>query len=109
MLPESPEQAAQFVWWISLTLGLVVSGVVSVLLWLIHREARRIDGLVAKIWDAGQRVANNTIHIPLLYRTNETAGAILASAARIEQGARAIRDHARDCPGCPGCVRHYGR
>ncbi len=109
MLPESPEQAAQFVWWISLALGLVVSGVVSLLLWLIHREASRIDGLVAKIWDAGQRVANNTIHIPLLYRTNEMAGGILASAARIEQGARAIRDHAQDCPGCPACVRPYGR
>ena len=45
-LPQSPEQAAQFIWWVSLVLGLVVSGVVSLLLWLIHRGAATINGRV---------------------------------------------------------------
>lgn len=103
-LPQSPEQAAQFVWWTSLALGVVVAGVVALLLWLIHRTARTIDGTVSAIWDTGQRVANNTVHIPTLYKTQEVAGKILASALRIDAGAAAIETHARGCPGCPQCM-----
>lgn len=103
-LPTSPEQAAQFVWWVSLALGVVVSGVVALLLYLIQRNARRIDQRVSSIWDAGQRVANNTVHIPALYRTNEIAGQILATAVRIDAGAAAIETHANGCPGCPQCM-----
>lgn len=103
-LPSSPEQAAQFVWWTSLALGLVVSLVVTLLLWLIHRTATRIDASVAKIWVVGQRVANNTVQIPLLYKTSEVAGEILATALRIDAGAVAIEAHARACPGCPQCM-----
>lgn len=103
-LPTSPEQAAQFVWWTSLALGLVVSLVVAMLLWLIHRTAVRIDGLVSGIWDVGQRVANNTVQIPALYKTSELAGEILATALRIDAGAAAIEAHASGCPGCPQCM-----
>ena len=103
-LPASPEQAAQFVWWVSLALGLVVSLVVTLLLWLIYRTATTIDGRVSSIWDVGQRVANNTVHIPTLYKTNEVAGAILASALNINDGAAAIEAHANGCPGCPHCM-----
>jgi hypothetical protein len=103
-LPASPEQALQFVWWTSLLLGVVVSGVVALLLWMIHRGAAAIDGLVARIWDAGQRVANNTVHIPALYKINAVAGEILATAVRIDAGAAAIEAHARVCPGCPQCM-----
>jgi hypothetical protein len=103
-LPQSPAQAAQFVWWASLALGVVVAGVVALLLWLIHRTARTIDHRVAAIWDTGQRVANNTVHIPILYKTNEVAGQILAAALRIDAGAAAIEAHARGCPGCPQCM-----
>ena len=103
-LPSSPEQAAQLVWWVSLALGLVVSGVVALLLWLIHRGAAVIDGHVSRIWDTGQRVANNTVHIPALYKTNEVAGLILATAVRIDAGAAAIEAHAKGCPGCPRCM-----
>lgn len=103
-LPQTPAQAAQFVWWASLALGVVVAGVVALLLWLIHRTARTIDASVAAIWDTGQRVANNTVHIPILYKTNEVAGQILATALRINAGAAAIEDHARGCPGCPRCM-----
>ena len=102
--PTSPEQAAQFVWWISLALGLVVSLVVALLLWLIHRTASRIDAAVASIWVVGQRVANNTVQIPALYRTSEVAGEILATALRIDAGAAAIEAHAQACPGCPQCM-----
>ena len=102
--PSSPDQAAQFVWWMSLTLGVVVSAVVSLLLWLIHSAARTIEGRVARIWDVGQRVAVNTVHIPALYKTHEVAGDILATAVRIDAGAAAIEAHARGCPGCPHCM-----
>lgn len=103
-LTQSPEQAVQFVWWASLGLGLVVSLVVTVLLWLIHRAAATIDTRVSSIWDVGQRVANNTVHIPLLLRTNEVAALILATAVRIDTGAAALERHAEGCPGCPQCM-----
>ena len=106
-LPTSPEQAAQFVWWTTLALGLVVSGVVALLLWLIHRGAAVIDAHVSRIWDTGQRVANNTVHIPILYRTNEVAAQILATALRIDTGAAAIETHANGCPGCPACMLQH--
>jgi hypothetical protein len=103
-LPQTPHEAAQFVWWASLALGVVVSGVVALLLWLIHRGAAQIDRTVSAIWDTGQRVANNTVHIPTLYKTNDVAGQILATALRIDAGAAAIEAHARGCPGCPHCM-----
>ena len=106
-LPSSPEQAAQFVWWASLALGLVVSGVVALLLWLIQRSALAIDERVAGIWDSGPRVANNTVQIPILYKTNEVAGQILATALRIDAGAAAIESHANGCPGCPQCMLQH--
>ncbi len=106
-LPTSPDQAIQFVWWTSLAIGVVVSGVVSLLLWLIYRGAATIDGRVAQIWDAGQRVANNTVHIPELYKTNAVAGEILATAVRINAGAAAIEAHAAGCPGCPQCMLQH--
>ncbi len=104
---ESPEQAVQFVWWTSLALGLTVSLVVALLLWSIQRAAATINRRVARIWDAGQRVAANTIHIPTLYKTNAVAGEILASALRINIGAAAIETHATECPGCPQCMLHH--
>ena len=106
-LPQSTEQAVQFVWWVSLVLGLVVSGVVALLLWLIHRGAATINSRVSRIWDVGQRVANNTVHIPALYKTNEVAGQILATALRIDAGAAAIESHANGCPGCPQCMLQH--
>ena len=106
-LPASPELAAQFVWWTSLALGLVVSLVVTLVLWLIHRAASVINGRVALIWEVGQRVANNTVHIPALYKTNAVAGEILATALKINAGAAAIESHANGCPGCPQCMLQH--
>ena len=107
LLPASPEQAAQFIWVASLILGLVVSLVVALLLWLIYSTAGKIDGLVSKIWDTGQRVANNTIHIPALAKTNAVVGQILETALRINAGAEAIAVHSDGCPGCPHCMLEH--
>ena len=103
-LAQSPEQAVQIVWWTSLALGLVVSGVVALLLWLIYSTAGRIDETVSRIWDVGQRVANNTAQIPALYKTNAVAGEILAAAGNIAAATAAIEAHASGCPGCPQCM-----
>ena len=107
MLPSEPDAAANFVWLTALIIGLVVSLVVSLLLWLIHREAVIIDGVASKIWDKGQQVANNTIHIPVLYRINEDIDKILVTALSINDGATAIETHANGCPGCPNCMLEH--
>ncbi len=107
LLPASPEQAAQFIWVASLILGLVVSLVVALLLWLIYSTAGKIDGLVSKIWDTGQRVANNTIHIPALAKTTAGVGQSLETALRINAGAEASAVHADGCPGCPHCMLEH--
>ena len=103
-LPTSPEQAAQFVWIASLVVGLIVSLVVALLLWLIHREAGVINQRVDKIWELGQRVASNTIQIPVLYQINETVEKILARALGINDGAAGIEANAKACPGCQHCM-----
>ena len=103
-LPTDPEAASLFVWWVSLALGLVVALVVTLLLWLIHRTASKIQTEVSMIWDTGRRVANNTIHIPILYRINNAAAKILGTAVQIKDGAAAIEAHANGCPGCPRCI-----
>lgn len=92
-------EAGYTVWWVSLGIGLVVIVVVAVLLALILRTARRIDGAVSDIWNAGQRIANNTIHIPLLNHTNRMVDEVLERAGGIDGAAADIEAHAQDCPG----------
>lgn len=98
------ETAAFALWWIAVIAALVVTFVVAVLVRLIVATARDIETAVAEIWTRGQRVANNTIHIPNLYRTVETVEAIGGRAGRILANARAIAEHAETCPGCPACI-----
>jgi len=100
---------ATTVWVISLVLGVVATLVVALLLWFVYREAKRIEAPVAGIWEAGQRVANNTVHIPLLYRTAEVVGEILTSAQRVVHAASVIETHAKTCPGCPECLWRNAR
>ncbi len=102
------ERAAYTVWWVSLAIGVVVILVVAALLTMIVRTARVIDGAVGQIWVVGQRIANNTVHIPLLHRTNRVVDEILAHAVIIDGAAAAIETHAEGCPGCPQCVRPGG-
>jgi hypothetical protein len=96
--------AVMIIWAISLALGLVVTLVVAALLWWLHREATRILAAVTGVWEAGQRVANNTVHIPLLYKTESSVVGILAAAGGILAAASAIETHAAGCPGCPQCM-----
>lgn len=100
MTPETIQQ----VWILSLVIFGVVLVVVAILLTLILRTAQQIHAGVSAIWNAGQRVANNTIHLALLHRTNHIAGRILASAGGVAAATGAIAQHAADCQECPTCV-----
>lgn len=91
--------AALTVWWVSLGIGVVVIVVVAILLTLIVRAAGQIQETAADIWTVGQRVANNTVHIPMLHRTNQVVDGILDRAGGIDGATAAIEEHALDCPG----------
>ena len=97
-------EAIQQVWIASLVIFAVVLIVVAVLLTLILRTAKQIRAGVSAIWNAGQRVANNTIHLALLDRTNHIAAGILKSAGGVAGATAALAHHASACPGCPDCV-----
>ena len=97
-------ETIQSIWTWSLVVFVVVLVVVAMLLTLILRAARDIRGGVAIIWNVGQRVANNTIQLSMLSKTNDAARQILQSAVGVIGATAAIRDHAGDCPGCPACV-----
>jgi len=90
------EGAAYTVWWISLGIGLVVIVVVAVLLTLIVRTARQIEGAAADIWTVGQRIANNTVHIPLLHRTNRLVEGIVERASGIDGALATIEQHVEE-------------
>lgn len=94
----------QRVWIVTLAIYGVVLLLVAILLTLIVREARRIKAGVSQIWNVGQEIANNTIHIALLDTTNHMAGCILQSAKGVVGATAVIKAHAGDCPGCPACV-----
>lgn len=104
MDPRPSAEAVAQVWTASLVIYLVVVIVVALLLVLILNTARAIRGGVSDIWTVGQKVANNTIHIALLNKTNAVAGRILASAVGVVHATAAIEAHARTCSGCPQCV-----
>ncbi|MGI8548845.1 MAG: hypothetical protein ACR2M1_16225 [Gemmatimonadaceae bacterium] len=91
-------------WIVTLVIFTVVLVVVAVLLMLILRTARDIARGAQAIWNVGQRIANNTIHIPLLNKTNSVAAAILDSAVGVVHATAAIESHAKECSGCPTCV-----
>ena len=103
-------EAQAIIWIISLAAGLLVIGVVAFLLYLIQRTAAEIDTVAGRIWTQGKLVANNTIQIPLfLSTTNREVSRIQNTAGGIVEGAVAIRDHARGCPGCPDCVLDHSK
>jgi hypothetical protein len=91
-------------WTLALVLGVVVTAVVAALLALILREARRIEAVAADIWEVGQRIANNTVHVPDLSRSNLFLGRVLAQAPELHGHLERIRGHAETCPGCPRCA-----
>jgi hypothetical protein len=98
------EAAIQQVWIWSLVAYFAVVAVVAVLLTLILSAVERIHGGAAAIWTVGQKVANNTIQIALLSRTNHLVSRILESAGRTAAAVAAVARHAGACPHCPTCV-----
>jgi hypothetical protein len=99
MIVMASSEAVYTVWGVSLALGAVVIVVVALLLAWITRAAGEIKDTTGDIWTVGQRIANNTVHIPLLGTTNRLVTGILVHAAGIDQAAAAIEAHAADCPG----------
>ena len=98
------EAAIAQVWIWSLAVYFVVVVVVAVLLTMILNTVTQITGGAAAIWTAGQKVANNTIEIPLLARTNHLVTKILDSAVRTAGAVAMVEQHAASCPHCPTCV-----
>ncbi len=92
------------IWTLTLLVFLVVLVVVAILLTLILRTARDIKAGLSLIWNVGQRIANNTIHLALLRQTNAGAEQILKHAVGIVGATAAVQGHAEQCPGCPACV-----
>ena len=78
-------------WWLALGLAVAVVLVVAVLLELIVRTAHRIHQAVSDIWTGGTHIAQNTVTIALLQRTNYLAGELLGSAGHIAKATARIR------------------
>ena len=97
-------ETIQTIWTLSLIVFVVVLVVVALLLTLILGAARDIKRGVSLIWNVGQRIANNTIHLSLLRKTNDVAALILSSAVGVIGATAAVDAHAAQCPGCPACV-----
>ena len=77
-------------WWISLAIALVIALVVALLLILIVLAANRIDRHAQDIWEAGKKIAANTVSIWMLGTTNDVAKGILDTAGGIADGAGSI-------------------
>ena len=101
--------AIQQVWIVSLVVFVVVLVVVAVLLTLILATAKQIRAGVSAIWNVGQKVANNTIHLALLDRTNHIAGKILESAGGRRRGHGRHRAARRGVSGLPAVRDRTGR
>ena len=91
-------------WIFALILLFVVTLVVWLLLRLVTVTARDIDAAASEIWQRGQLVANNTVHIAKAYEIKAGVDAILGRAGSILASAKAIKAHAENCPGCPACM-----
>ncbi len=78
-------------WRISLGIGLVVIGAVALLLSTLARTVAQIEAGAAEIWRVGKLIANNTVHIPLLVRTNQIVAKIQPAADGIARATERIR------------------
>ncbi len=77
-------------WTYSLIAGAVVILIVASLLIMIIVAANRIDGHAAQIWEAGKKIAGNTVSIWLLTKTNAVAGEIAQTARAVNSRAESI-------------------
>lgn len=94
-----PKDTVRTYWWISLATGMAVIGVVALLLTVLARTAERIQEGAAQIWQSGQMIANNTIHIPLLVRTNQVIAQIDQATDGIVQASERIQRAVINEPG----------
>lgn len=78
-------------WWISLGIGLAVIGAVAALLSTLATTVTRIETGAAEIWRVGKLIANNTVHVPLLIRTNQVVADILPAADGIARATDRIQ------------------
>jgi len=78
-------------WRISLGIGLVVIGAVALLLSTLATIVTRIEAGAAEIWRVGKLIANNTVHVPLLVRTNQVVADILPAADGIARATERIQ------------------
>ncbi len=92
MLKRRRDETISHYWIISLVGGLAVIGAVAALLETLIRTAGQIESGAAQIWQIGKLIANNTVHILLLLRTNQIVGDISDSADGIEKAARRMSD-----------------
>lgn len=77
-------------WRVSLGIGMVVIGAVALLLSTLAKIVTRIERAAAEIWRVGKLIANNTVHVPLLVRTNQIVGGILPAADGIARATARI-------------------
>jgi cob(I)alamin adenosyltransferase len=94
-----PKDTIRTYWWISLATGMAVIGVVALLLTVLARTAERIQEVAAQIWQVGQMIANNTIHIPLLVRTNQIIAQVDQATDGIVQATGRIQRAVVNGPG----------
>ena len=78
-------------WWVALGVAAVVLVVVTILLEMIVRTAHSIHQGVSDVWTCGTQIAQNTVTLASLQRTNYLARALLRSASRIAAASARIR------------------
>ncbi len=70
---------------------MVVIGAVAMLLSTLATIVARIETGAAEIWRVGKLIANNTVHVPLLVRTNQIVADILPAADGIARATERIQ------------------
>ena len=89
--PGVPPNVVVRCWRISLGIGLVVIGAAALLLSTLAGTVARIEAGATEIWRVGKLIANNTVHVPLLVRTNQVVADILPAADGIARATERIR------------------
>ena len=77
-------------WWVALGIGFGGLAGAAALLTLLVVVAYQIDRHALAIWEAGKKIAANTVSIWMLERTNAVAGEILTTAQSINAAAESI-------------------
>lgn len=95
-------------WVAGLVIAVIVLLVAGVLLTFVLRTAAAIDDGAKEIWTVGKQVANATVELSLLRRTNQLVADVNEAATGILSNARRIARHSGNCSGCPRCVLSAG-